>query len=70
MAISGAAPIPPDLLRWYGRLGLKIAEGYGLTENCALSHITGLGEDVVRTTASNAESTRPAVRSWSRAPLR
>jgi long-chain acyl-CoA synthetase len=46
MAISGAAPIPPDLLRWYGRLGLKIAEGYGLTENCALSHITGLGEDV------------------------
>ncbi len=46
MAISGAAPIPPDLLRWYARLGLKIAEGYGLTENCALSHITGTGEDV------------------------
>ena len=46
MAISGAAPIPPDLLRWYGRIGLKIAEGYGLTENCALSHITQPGEDV------------------------
>ncbi len=46
MAISGAAPIPPDLLRWYARIGLKIAEGYGLTENCALSHITGPGEDV------------------------
>jgi long-chain acyl-CoA synthetase len=46
MAISGAAPIPPDLLRWYGRIGLKIAEGYGLTENCALSHITVPGEDV------------------------
>jgi long-chain acyl-CoA synthetase len=46
MAISGAAPIPPDLLRWYGRIGLKIAEGYGLTENCALSHITAPGEDI------------------------
>ena len=46
MSISGAAPIPPDLLRWYGRIGLKIAEGYGLTENCALSHITEPGKDV------------------------
>jgi long-chain acyl-CoA synthetase len=46
MAISGAAPIPPDLLRWYVRIGLKIAEGYGLTENCALSHITVPGEDI------------------------
>ena len=46
MAISGAAPIPPALLRWYARIGLKIAEGYGLTENCALSHITVPGEDI------------------------
>jgi len=46
MAISGAAPIPADLLRWYARIGLKIAEGYGLTENCALSHITAPGEDI------------------------
>jgi long-chain acyl-CoA synthetase len=34
------------LLRWYARIGLKIAEGYGLTENCALSHITAPGEDI------------------------
>ncbi len=46
MAISGAAPIPQDLLRWYGRIGLPIAEGYGLTENCALSHLTTPGEDI------------------------
>jgi len=46
MAISGAAPIPAELLRWYARIGLKIAEGYGLTENCALSHITAPGEDI------------------------
>jgi long-chain acyl-CoA synthetase len=46
MAISGAAPIPAELLRWYASIGLKIAEGYGLTENCALSHITVPGEDI------------------------
>jgi long-chain acyl-CoA synthetase len=46
MAISGAAPIPPDLLRWYAAIGLKIAEGYGLSENCALSHITVPGQDI------------------------
>ena len=46
MAISGAAPIPAELLHWYARIGLKIAEGYGLTENCALSHITTPGEDI------------------------
>ncbi|MDE2372113.1 MAG: AMP-binding protein [Burkholderiales bacterium] len=46
MALSGAAPIAPELLRWYGRIGLKIAEGYGLTENCALSHLTAPGEDI------------------------
>ncbi len=46
MAISGAAPIPPDLLRWYARIGVLIAEGYGLTENCALSHLTVPGQDI------------------------
>ena len=29
MAISGAAPVPPELLRWYGHLGLKVAEAMG-----------------------------------------
>jgi long-chain acyl-CoA synthetase len=32
--------MPPDLLRWYAKLGLNIAEGYGMTENLAVSHIT------------------------------
>jgi len=39
-ASGGAAPMPPDLLRWYARLGLPISEGYGMTENCAVSHAT------------------------------
>jgi long-chain acyl-CoA synthetase len=39
-AICGAAPMPPDLLRWYTDLRLYIADVYGMTENGALSHST------------------------------
>ena len=37
---GGAAPMPPDLLHWYAKLGMSIVEGYGMTENCAVSNIT------------------------------
>jgi long-chain acyl-CoA synthetase len=37
MAGSGSAPIPPDLIAWYRRIGLKLYEGYGMTEDCAYS---------------------------------
>ena len=40
LAIGGAAPMPPELMRWYAKLGLNMAEGYGMTENLAVSHIT------------------------------
>ncbi len=33
--VSGAAPIPQSTKDWYARIGLPIAEGYGMTENCA-----------------------------------
>ncbi len=39
-AAGGAAPMPPDLLRWYSKLGLDIVEVYGMTENCGVSHAT------------------------------
>ncbi len=39
-AAGGAAPMPPSLLAWYRRIGLPINEGYGLTENLAVSHLT------------------------------
>jgi long-subunit acyl-CoA synthetase (AMP-forming) len=38
MAGSGSAPIPPDLIRWYRRLGLRLYEGYAMTEDSAYSH--------------------------------
>jgi long-chain acyl-CoA synthetase len=40
IAAGGAAPMPPELLRWYARLGLEIIEVYGMTENCGVSHST------------------------------
>ncbi len=39
-AAGGAAPMPVALLSWYRRLGLPVNEGYGMTENLALSHLT------------------------------
>src|SRR6218665_2612884 len=39
-AAGGAAPMPLALLEWYARLGIPINEGYGMTENLAVSHIT------------------------------
>ena len=39
-AAGGAAPMPPELLRWYADLGLPLIEVYGMTENCGISHST------------------------------
>ena len=40
IAVGGAAPMPVTLLDWYRKLGLPINEGYGMTENLAISHLT------------------------------
>ncbi len=39
-AAGGAAPMPPELLRWFNKLGLDLVEVYGMTENCGVSHAT------------------------------
>jgi long-chain acyl-CoA synthetase len=43
---GGAAPMPPELLRWFGNLGLELLEGYGMTENfgCSHSNLPGQGK--------------------------
>ncbi|NQD37812.1 AMP-binding protein [Permianibacter sp. IMCC34836] len=38
IAISGAAALSADLVRWYERLGIRICEGYGMTETFGFSH--------------------------------
>jgi long-chain acyl-CoA synthetase len=36
--VSGAAPTPVSLLEWFKKLGIDVAEIYGMTENTAYSH--------------------------------
>jgi long-chain acyl-CoA synthetase len=41
---TGAAPIAPDLIKWYRALGIDMREVYGQTENCGIA--TGMPERV------------------------
>ena len=43
-ASTGAAPIAPDLIKWYRALGIDLREVYGQTENCGLA--TGMPDRV------------------------
>lgn len=38
--LTGASPMPVELLHWYARIGIIISEAYGMTENLAYSHFT------------------------------
>jgi long-chain acyl-CoA synthetase len=40
LAVSGAAPIAPEILEFFLAIGLNMAEGYGLTENTAGAFLT------------------------------
>jgi long-chain acyl-CoA synthetase len=42
--LTGAAPIAPDLIRWYLALGVPMLEGWAQTESCALGTITRPGQ--------------------------
>jgi long-chain acyl-CoA synthetase len=37
--LTGAAPISPELIRWYMALGVPMLEGWGMTETCAIGTI-------------------------------
>jgi long-chain acyl-CoA synthetase len=55
---TGAAPIAPDLIKWYRALGVDMRELYGQTENCGLA--TGMPDRIklgtVGVTAPHTES--------------
>jgi long-chain acyl-CoA synthetase len=40
---TGAAPISPDLLRWYMALGLEMVEVWGMTETCGAGTANPIG---------------------------
>lgn len=43
-ALTGSAPLPVDIIKWYRSLGLELLEVYGMTENCGYSHVTRTGQ--------------------------
>src|SRR3546814_14584675 len=43
-SVTGAAPISPDLIRWYLALGRDMREVYGQTENVGLATAPPAGE--------------------------
>jgi len=52
---TGAAPIAPDLIKWYLALGIDMREVYGQTENCGLA--TGMPSN--RTKLGTVGTARP-----------
>ncbi len=42
-AISGAAPLPLEIQNWFGRIGIDILQGYGMSENLAYATATRPG---------------------------
>jgi long-chain acyl-CoA synthetase len=46
LAGSGSAPIPPEVISWYRRLGLNLMEGYAMTEDFGYSHYSTPGLNV------------------------
>ena len=43
LVASGAAPVHPDLLRWFHGIGLPVIEGYGMTEVTLATSLNPLG---------------------------
>lgn len=43
-ALTGAAPLPPDIIMWYRKLGLELLEVYGMSEDFGNSHLCRPGK--------------------------
>ncbi|MFI4981325.1 MAG: AMP-binding protein [Nevskiales bacterium] len=43
-AITGAAPLPAEIIGWYRKLGLELLEVYGMSENFGNSHANRPGQ--------------------------
>lgn len=46
---TGAAPISPELLKWYWSIGVPLVEGYGMTETAGIATINTPEENLVGT---------------------
>jgi len=55
---SGAAPIASNLLRWYEKLDIIVLQGYGMTEDCILSHSNTPEENKIGTVGKIANGVK------------
>ncbi|MDA4843811.1 AMP-dependent synthetase/ligase [Hoeflea poritis] len=46
---TGAAPISPDLLRWYKSIGIDVFEGYGMSETAGIISLNMYGKNKIGT---------------------
>lgn len=46
---SAAAPIASSLVKWYRKLDITIYQGYGMTEDCCVSHFNTIHDDKIGT---------------------
>ena len=56
-AMTGAAPVPPDLLRWYMAVGIDLLEAFGMTETCGFCTSMPPGHIKIGTAGVRAEGT-------------
>jgi long-chain acyl-CoA synthetase len=47
--VSGAAPLSVNIMVWYKKLGIEILQGYGMTEDCIISHCNLPGRNKIGT---------------------
>ncbi len=55
--VSGAAPISPDLLRWYWALGVPIVEGWGMSETIAAGVVNTFAQTKIGSIGKAIEGT-------------
>ena len=48
-ALTGAAPLAPEIIHWYRNIGLELLEVYGMSENFGYSHANRPGDAKVGT---------------------
>lgn len=53
-AVTGSAPLAPDIIRWYRNLGLDLLDVYAMSENFAYSHFSRPGEARIGYVGSSA----------------
>lgn len=44
MGATGSAPLAPNVISWYNKLGIEMQEAYAMTENFVYSHLTRPGK--------------------------